>query len=78
MLGLVDSASLTASGRSAKRAFVSRGTVVMATSFTCALTEYIPYVGGQISILSRPGVQKQRMMLSMASSEPTPTKRLAG
>ena len=31
-----------------------------------------------MSILSRPGTQKQRRRLSIASSDPTPTKRLEG
>jgi hypothetical protein len=56
----------------------SRGTLINPISLTCAETEYMPYVGGQTKILSRPGMQKQRSKASIASSLPTPTKIFSG
>ena len=41
-------------------------------SFMVAETVYIPYVGGQIMMLSLEGRQKMRRMMSIASSEPLP------
>lgn len=55
-----------------------RGILTSPMSFVCADTEYMPYVGGQTSILSTEGMQKQRSRASIASSLPTPTKRFAG
>ena len=55
-----------------------RGILTSPMSFTCADTEYIPYVGGQTRILSFPGTQKQRSKASIASSLPTPTNRFSG
>lgn len=78
MEGVDDNTSLMASGRRRKLLEVSRGTLTMLMSFICALTEYMPYVGGQVRIWSCPGVQKQRRRASMTSSEPTPTKSLSG
>lgn len=62
----------------AKSGAGSNGTFTRPTSFTCAETEYMPYVGGQTRILSRPGTQKQRRSASIASSLPTPTNRVSG
>ena len=56
----------------------NKGILTRPMSFTCADTEYMPYVGGQTRILSRPGTQKQRSRASIASSLPTPTKRFSG
>jgi hypothetical protein len=56
----------------------SNGTFTSPTSFTCAETEYMPYVGGQTRILSRAGTQKQRSRASIASSLPTPTNKFVG
>lgn len=56
----------------------SKGILTSPMSFTCAETEYIPYVGGQTRILSFPGTQKHRSKASIASSLPTPTKRFSG
>ena len=57
---------------------VSRGTSMTWTSLIAADTLYIPYVGEQIMILSRPGLQNTLMTASMASSLPTPQNKLSG
>ena len=49
----------------------------MATSLTVAQIEYIPYVGGQINILSFPGTQTQRNNMSILSSDPTPRHKFS-
>src|ERR1700712_3361933 len=56
----------------------SKGILTSPTSFTFADTAYIPYVGGQTTILSLPGTQKQRRSASIASSLPTPRNRFSG
>lgn len=56
----------------------SRSTLTTSTSLTCALTLYMPYVGGHVRILSFPGRQKHRSRASIASSEPTPRNRFSG
>lgn len=56
----------------------SKGTLTKPTSLTWADTEYMPYVGGQTRILSRPGTQKHRNKASIASSLPTPTNKFSG
>ncbi len=65
-------------GTSRSKLGVCRGTFTREMSFTCADTLYMPYVGGQVRILSLPGTQKARIKASIASSEPTPQKRWAG
>ena len=65
-------------GMSGSKDGVKRGTERTEMSLTCAETVYIPYVGGQTRIEDAPGGQKTRINVSMASSEPTPTKRLDG
>src|SRR5665213_940458 len=55
------------SGCNEKPSSTFRGTWTIATSFTSALTAYIPYVGGHVKILSFPGTQKHRNRASIAS-----------
>jgi hypothetical protein len=50
----------------------------MSTSLIAAETLYIPYVGVQIMILSREGLQNILMAASIASSLPTPQNKLSG
>ena len=65
-------------GTSREKFSGNKGTETMEMSFMHADTLYIPYVGGQVRIEEVPGMQKQRSMASIASSEPTPTNRFEG
>src|SRR2546423_1366971 len=73
-----DNVALILSGCKAKPLSTSNGTCTISTSLTCALTAYMPYVGGHVSILSLPGMQKHRSKASIASSDPTPQNKFSG
>jgi hypothetical protein len=51
---------------------VTSGTSSTPTSFTFAVTLYMPYVGGSVITLSFPGTHSTRYSMSITSSDPTP------
>src|ERR1700733_7568903 len=78
MLASDDSLSLILFGCKVNPSSTFSGTCTISTSLTCALTAYMPYVGGHVSILSLPGTQKHRSRASIASSDPTPQHKFSG